>query len=186
MNRFCFVNIFLFVNSVLVISAFAQAPASPKIAFIDPAAFSNEKTGITKYVNAYKQLDNEFAAQIKAQKDGNAKLEAIAKELGDMLKLPANQYDDAAYQKKRADHGQLEIDQISKGKALETAIDKRRKALFDPINQDVWKAIDDYAKKNGYGVILDFGKLAEAGAVLYFAPAADATADFIAFYNARP
>ena len=59
-------------------------------------------------------------------------------------------------------------------------------SLIGPISQDVGKAVEEYAKKNGYHVILDIGKFIDANSVLYFADAADITKDFITFYNARP
>src|SRR5438477_12591296 len=85
------------------ISAFAQAAATQKIGFINSDSFYDEQGGITKLVNATKQLDTEFAAQIKALQDGGARLQAIAKELDTMQKLPAAQLDQTAYSAKNAE-----------------------------------------------------------------------------------
>jgi Skp family chaperone for outer membrane proteins len=185
MNRFRFLTAFLFINAFLVVSAMAQA-AAPKIAFIDTDAFYDEKVGITKLVNANKQLNTEFAARIKELEDGNTKLQGIAAELQTMQKLPQSQFNQVAFNTKQDEGERLQRELNYKKTDVETAITSRRTALITPISQDISKAMDEYAKKNGYGVILDIGKFADAGAVLFFAEAADATKDFINFYNARP
>jgi Skp family chaperone for outer membrane proteins len=187
MNRSRIFIAFLFINACLTISALAQVPAAPpKVAFIDSGAFYDDKVGITKLINASKQLDTEFAARVKELQDGGTKLQTIAKDLETMQKLPQPQFNQAAYTSKQEEGERLQRELNYKKTDLETAIKKRREALLNPISSDIGKAIDEYAKKNGYGIILDIGKFAEAGAVLYFAETADATKDFIVFYNARP
>src|SRR5262249_11035222 len=56
----------------------------------------------------------------------------------------------------------------------------------DPINQDIVKALNDYAKQKGYALILDGAKLEQAGILLGFDEKYDVTKDFITFYNSRP
>lgn len=187
MNYFRFIALFLFIHSIPALSALAQIPVSPpKIAFIDTGAFYDEKVGITKLVNANKQIDTEFAARIKELQDGGTKLQSIVKELDTMQKLPSAQFSQAAYVAKRDEAERLERDLNYKKTDLEAAINKRRNVLISPISQDIGKAIEEYAKKNGYGVVLDISKLGEVNTVLYFAETADTTKDFITFYNARP
>ena len=53
----------------------------------------------------------------------------------------------------------------------------------EPISKEIGKAIDEFAKKNGYSVIMDTSKLADA--MLFYAEAADSTKDFVTFFNAR-
>lgn len=186
MNYFRFIALLLFMYSIPAFSALAQVPVSPpKIAFIDTTAFYDEKAGITKLVNANKQIDTEFAARIKELQDGGTKLQSIVKELDTMQNLPSAQFNQAAYVAKKDEAERLERDLNYKKTDLEAAINKRRNVLISPISQDIGKAIEEYAKKNGYGVVLDISKLGEVNAVLYFAEIADTTKDFIAFYNKR-
>ena len=55
----------------------------------------------------------------------------------------------------------------------------------DPINQDIVKALNEYAKQKGYALILDGAKLEQAGILLGFDDKFDVTKDFIVFYNGR-
>ena len=45
---------------------------------------------------------------------------------------------------------------------LKARLDKRRQVVVGPIYQDVMKALQEFAVKNGYAVILDGAKLEEA------------------------
>ena len=51
---------------------------------------------------------------------------------------------------------------------------------------DIGKALDEFAKKNGYSLILDGAKLDGAGLILAFDEKSEVTKEFITFYNARP
>jgi Skp family chaperone for outer membrane proteins len=176
---------FLFISAASI-SNLAQTTSSPKVGYIDSGAFYDTKDGITKLVNANKQLDTEFAVRIKELQDGNTRLQSIAKELDNMQKLPQTQFRQAEYAAKQDEGERLQRELNYKKTDLETAINKRKEQLIGPISKDIGIGIDDFAKKNGYGVIFDIGKFADAGAVLYFADAADSTKEFITFYNARP
>jgi len=57
--------------------------------------------------------------------------------------------------------------------------------LVDPINQDIVKALNEYARSKGYAVILDGAKLEQSGVLLGFDDKYDVTKDFIVFYNGR-
>jgi Skp family chaperone for outer membrane proteins len=174
-----------FLVIFLVISAAAQT-APVKMAFMNTDAFYDEKLGITKIVNATKQINTEFAVQIKALEDGGLRLQNIAKEMDTMRKLPQAQFNQVAYNSKQDEGEKLQRELSYKKTELETALNKRRTALIAPITQDVGKAMDEFAKKNGYTVIFDVSKLGDAGALLFLAESADVTKEFVAFYNARP
>ena len=52
-----------------------------------------------------------------------------------------------------------------------------------PISADIGKAVQEFAKKNGYWMIMDATKL---DGILSIDDNADVTKPFITFYNARP
>jgi Skp family chaperone for outer membrane proteins len=171
----------------LAVSAIAQTQTvSLKIVFMNTNAFYDEKQGITKLVNANKQLNNEFAARIKDLDDGSRRLDGIAKEMETMQKLPPAQFNRAAYTTKQDEGERLQRELQYKKTELETAISKRRVALVGPISREIGDAVTEFSKKNSYGVVFDVAKLDNSGALLFLADAADVTKDFIAFYNARP
>lgn len=159
------------------------APAVPKIAFINSDAFYDEKIGITKLVSALKTLEREFGPKNQELTGLNNRLGAIATELQNMQNLPTAQFNQAAYSTKREEGERLQRELEYKKKDAESAVAKRRNELVSPISQEIGKAIDEYAKKNGYTVILDPSKLTEA--MLFYSEAADSTKEFITFFNAK-
>jgi Skp family chaperone for outer membrane proteins len=187
MNKTYSIIVSIFFIALLAASSLAQTAAAPiKIVLINTDAFYDEKTGIAKLVGASKQLDTEFSARVKELQDGNTRLQGIATELQNMQKLPQAQFNQAAYTTKQDEGERLQRELNYKKNELETAVGKRRTALIGPISQDIGKAIEDFAKQKGYGAIFDVAKMADSGALLFLADAADVTKDFITFYNARP
>lgn len=174
----------VFITAVFAVSSFAQAQL--KIVLINTDAFYDEKAGITKLVNAEKQLNTEFEAKIKELQDGNTKLQGIATELQNMQKLPQAQFNQVAFNTKQDEGERLQRELNYKKSELETAINKRRATLISPLNQEIAKAIDDFSKQQNYSIVLDIAKLAEAGALLYLADSVEVTKEFITYYNSRP
>ena len=165
------------------VSSAQYAPA--RIALINTDAFYDQKVGITKLVNANKQLDTEFAAQIKELQDGGTKLQAIATELQNMQKLPPAVLNQSSYNAKQEEGEILERQLQRKKTDLEDAISKRRKLVVAPVSADIGKAITEFGNKHGFGAIFDVNKLGESGVLLFLAESGDVTKDFIVFYNAR-
>ncbi len=177
-NRLVSVAIFV---TTLSFAAFSQVPP-PKSVLISTAAFYDEKAGITKLVSAEKQLNTQFAKEIKDLRDGNTKLAVIAAELEKSPVTAANQ---AALQAKK-EEGEALQRRLSFDKTnLEAKINKERETLITPISFDIGKAISEFGKKNNYGAIFDASKLAETGILLFVGDSTDITKDFIAYYNAR-
>jgi Skp family chaperone for outer membrane proteins len=168
----------------ILVASFAIAAAAqvaPRSVLINTAAFYDEKAGITKLTAAAKQLDSEFAKDVKDLQDGSAKLAIIAEELNKPL-TDANR--SAMIAKK--EEGETLQRKLEYDKArIERELSKRREVLLGPITFDIGKAIAEFGKKNNYGSIFDASKLAETGVLLFVGDATDITKDFIAFYNAR-
>lgn len=179
-------SIFATLVLSLVFASIASAQAQPKYGFVNTLNFSEEKGGITKLVNANKQIDTEFAPRLKELQDGNTKLQTIARELENMQKLPQAQFNQTAYTNKQDEGERLQRELKYKEDDLKRDVPKRRDVLVGPISSDIGKALDEYAAKNGFTAIFDIAKLAENGMLLTLAANADITKDFIAFYNARP
>lgn len=183
MTKFRFAALAFFIAAVFSAAAFAQTAPAAKIGFINSEAFYDEKAGVTKLVNALKQLEREFAAKNQELNTLNGRLGAIATELQNMQKLPAAQFNQVAFNTKREEGESIKREFDYKKTVAENDVAKRRSALISPISQEIGKAIDEYAKKNGFTVILDPSKLSEA--MLHYAEGADSTKDFITFFNAK-
>ncbi len=176
---------FVFVL-VLAVSAFAQVPAAPgKIGWIDTGEFSDEKTGIVKYVNAYKAL----AGEVKPRETELIGIQTKIQNIANDLQKPAPQgvpINQQALVAKREEGERLTRELEFKKKEYDAFLQKRGGEILGPVNSDIGKAIADFGKQKGYVAIFDIEKLAQAGAILHLEPSANITKEFIAFYNARP
>jgi Skp family chaperone for outer membrane proteins len=175
--------------SMTTASAYAQAPAQPgssKIGWIDSGMFEDDKNGIKKYVNATNALEQEFRPRVKELEDIQTKINGIKDELSKMGSNPAIPVKPETVAAKQEEGQRLQREGEFKQKELQAAAAKRRDIVLGPIQADIGKAINEYAKQKGYSVILDWAKLAQAGVLFAFDQGSDITKDFITYYNARP
>lgn len=177
--------------AIFAVSASAQtAPAgNPRIAVIDTTAFG-AKDGITRYVNALSALENEFKPMQNELQTMVTRYQNLGKEIEALQKQATGgtvPIDQSAAQKKVDEAKSLELQMKRKEEDANRQLERRRGEVLGPISQDIQKAIQEFAAKNGYDIILDGARLDEAGLVLAFNPAkAEITKEFITFYNARP
>jgi outer membrane protein len=178
------------IVALLAFSASAQTTAPPvaapqavpiKIAVIDTQAFGDPKTGIKRLLNAFGQLDTEFKPRRDELTTLQTRYQTLAKEVQDLQKSPSpNQ--------------QLLSDKIDQGQTLENeikrkqedaqkAFERRNRQLTDPINTDIAKAIEVYARQKGYDIVIDAAKF--AGTMILINKGIDITDAFIADYNGR-
>lgn len=186
----------LMFAALCAVSASAQTtPAAPaataagKIVVIDTGAFGDPKAGITKYVGAYSTLDTEFKPLQTELTGMQTKIQGLEKEitsLRDQASKPNSPVSAASVQAKVDEYERLAVDFKRKQEDGKSRFEKRQQALMAPIMQDIYKAYNEFTKKNGYLMVLDVGKLAEAGIILGLDDTADMTKAFITFYNARP
>jgi Skp family chaperone for outer membrane proteins len=181
--------------AVFAASAFAQAQDAGKIGLVNTLAFEDSKGGITKLVTASSSIEAEFkqpAAELETMYGRiqilQKEIQAINTQLGDP-KTPAaiDKTKLQASAQTKADEGEkLARDFKFKQEDLKARLDRRRQAVVGPVYQDVMKALQEFAVKNGYAVILDGARLEEAQILMAFNNKYDVTKEFIAFYNARP
>jgi Skp family chaperone for outer membrane proteins len=182
----------LIFTTVFAMSAFAQAPAAApgKIGLVNVNAFGDDKAGITKFRNALNSLEPEFKKindDLKAMQTRYTTLaEAIRKAQAPpppnvpVSNPPAN----LAAQVEEAQNLEVQIKRMQEdGKAK---YERRYQQVVGPVFGDIVKALNEYAKKNGYAVILDGARLEQSELLLGFDDKYDVTKDFIVFYNARP
>lgn len=184
----------MFLTALFALSAIAQTgaanPNAGKIAVVVTYAFGDEKNGITKYVNAEKALTAEFTPIDNEIKAMNTKLEALANEIENLKKLAASNpkaVDPNTAQAKVDEAEKLQRDLKFKADNAKISFEKRQQALMGPIMQDIGKALQEFTKQKGYVMLLDAGKLEEAGILVGLGDEKiDVTKEFIAYYNARP
>ena len=188
MKKFTLIVISLAAVLLLAADSFAQGasapPAQGKIGLISISAFGEEKAGITKFKNgiavvgkAVETLNNELAAL-------GSRYQTATTDLQNMQKNPATKPDVIRAKQDEVQNLQTTIKRKQEdGKAF---YNKIYSDTMSPIMNDIFKALNEYAKQKGYAVILDGAKLEQSDILLGFDDRYDVTKDFIAFYNARP
>lgn len=180
--------------AIFAVSAFAQTgaaqPSNFKIVVINILAFDDEKAGITKYVNAMNTLDGEFKPVQTELQTMQTKLQNLANEIDKLRNAnPAvPQANSAATLQAKIDEAQnLDRDLKRKQEDAKAKFEKRQQQVLGPVMSDIYKAMQDFATKNGYAMILDAAQLDSQRLILAFDPAkADVTKEFISYYNTRP
>ncbi|CAN5585444.1 hypothetical protein BH20ACI4_BH20ACI4_02100 [soil metagenome] len=179
----------LLFTFVLSVAAFAQTTApTGKFGLID-TRFFDSKEGITKYVNAMTALDNEFKPDFTNMQTMGNKIKTLQTEITNLEKQITEgkvPVDEKSANAKVEEYDKLTREYKFKEEDLKVRFQRREQVVMNPIKQDIGKALNEFAKKNGYSLILDGAKLDGAGLILAFDDKSDITKEFITFYNARP
>ena len=161
------------------VTANAQAVTPAKVAVVTSDAFYDAKAGLTRFIVVQKTLDTEFKTRRDELAKLQAQIEVIEKEIRDTAKIASA----AAIAEKSDKYDSLKRDYRYKAEDAKKAFDKRSNDLMKPISDDVGKAMGDFAKRNGIDILIDVSKIE---GVYVFNNAVDATAAFIAYFNAMP
>ena len=192
MKTFRLIAAGLIFAAAFAVSAFAQAqtPVAPKIGFIDTGAFGDEKAGITKYNNAVTALGNEIKpmyVELKTMVDNYQKLGDEIKKMQDQKAAnPNSPISDSAVQDKIEQYQALEVTIKRKKEDADAKAEKRKQEKLGPLQQEIGKAIQEFATQKGYSVIFDFDKLASAGVIIAWDNKADLTEEFVKYFNSKP
>jgi Skp family chaperone for outer membrane proteins len=169
---------------LITIACAVLAHAQSKVAFIDSNAFLDEKGGITKFVGAFRILNEGFKPDQVEIDTLNTKLEALKKELADLEKLQVA--DRSAIVAKYEQGEKLQRDIKFKSEDAKARYERRQQTQLGPIQQAIMKGLQDYAKEKGYTLIFDIAKDQNGLLIAIGDQSADVTKDFIAYYNAKP
>lgn len=160
--------------------ATVPVPAT-KIAFVDTTEFGDEKTGIKRYLNAVKSVQDEFHTRTADLLSLQNRMKAIADEI---TKLSGNAVVDPKTIQTKQDEGEgVQREFKYKKEQLDADFEKRYNEVVRPISADIGKALDQYLIQHGLTMIFDASKLVSA--ILSMNPAMDITKDFITEYNSK-
>jgi Skp family chaperone for outer membrane proteins len=183
---------FAFVLAVAVMPVLGQTrPAVPaqtpapstaaipesKIALIYSDAFLDAKTGIGRFNTLITTLNREFQPR---QTELQGMQTRIAQLTEDIQKTAAVA-DPKTIQTKQDQLDQLKKDFQRKGEDAQGAYDRRRKEIFTPLQDDIGKALEAYAKSHNINVIIDGSQVP----LVYAADALDITRAFINDFNSK-
>ena len=193
MNRITFAAVLALVAFVCVPPAFAQTPATQprpqapatanvpvsKMAVIYSAEFQDPKNGIVRFASTLNKLNSEFQ---KVQDDLNQttqRLKGLQEEINKLQQGGATA--PAQIQAKIDTLDQQKREYTRRGEDAKAQYQKRYQELFTPLQDDVSKALDAYAKEHGITLILDGSQIP----ILYVADSLDITKTFIGYYNTK-
>jgi Skp family chaperone for outer membrane proteins len=152
-----------------------------KVALIFSAAFQDPKQGIAKFTVLLNKLNSEFQ---KTQDDLNQTAQKINQLQEEITKLQGGgtAVPPAQIQAKIDQLDQMKKDYQRRGEDAQGAYQKRRQEIFAPLQDDVAKALDVYAKVRGITLLID-GSQVEG--ILFAADSIDITKAFISDYNLK-
>lgn len=174
-------------------SAQAQRPANPpatqpqapatvavpesKMAVIYSDAFLDGKTGIAKFTTLSNTLKREFQPRETELQNLQTRITTLTKEINDTQAVA----DPNTIRQKRDQLEQANIEYKRKGEDAQAAFEKRRQEIFLPLQQDIAKALEAFAKSRGITVIVDGSSVPFA----YAADSIDITRAFINDFNSK-
>ncbi len=163
-------------------AAGGTAAGTTKVVVIDSAAFTDDKEGITRVINAAKILDTQFEPRRTELKGMQDRLNALR---ADIQKKQTLQ-DPKVTQQQVEQADQLEVQLKRKLEDAQAEYQKRRAEVLGPLQDDVFTALQAFAQARGIGMIIDVNALRDpnlANPILYVANNIDVTREFVAEYN---
>jgi Skp family chaperone for outer membrane proteins len=161
-----------------------QAPAQTtvavpesKIALIYSDAFLDPKTGIARFSTLNATLSREFQPRQTELQALQVKIQTLTED----IQKTAAVADPKTLQTKQDQLEQMKKDSQRKMEDAQTALDRRRKEIMEPLQNDIGKALEVYAKAHNINVIIDGSTVP----LVYAADALDITRAFINDYNSK-
>jgi len=179
------------IAASLVISAGAQTAARPqpaaptqggaasastgRIAIIDSSAFSDEKAGIARVVNAMKTVDAQFQP-VRTEVQG---MQTRYQALVDDINKTSAVADPKTIATKTDQADTLKRDMERRMQDAQISIKKRMDEVLGPLQEDVFNSLQAFAQQRGISIIIDASRVP----LIYAADSVDITKDFITEYN---
>jgi Skp family chaperone for outer membrane proteins len=154
----------------------ANVPES-KIALIYSDAFLDAKTGINRFTTLITNLNREFQPRQTELQTLQGKIQALT----DDITKTAAVADPKTIALKQEQLDQLKKDFQRKGEDAQAAYNKKRTEIFSPLQEDIGKALEAYAKAHNINVIIDGSQVP----LVYAADALDITRAFINEFNSK-
>ena len=196
MNRTTLTTAFALVACVSVAQVFAQGSATqprPQAPTVQPAAnvpvskiaviysqeFQDSKTGIARFTVTMNKLNGEFQKIQDELSQTTQRLKQLQEEINKLQQTGGAT--PAQIQAKIDTLDQQKREYQRKGEDAKAQYQTRYQALFLPLQDDVSKALDAYAKARSITMVIDGSQTP----ILYAANSSDITRAFISEYNIR-
>lgn len=157
----------------------ANVPES-KIALIYSDAFLDAKTGIGRFTTLINNLNREFQPRQTKLQVLQERIKTLTDEVN-KIQGASSVVEPKTIQAKMDQLEQLKKEFTREGEDAQAAYNKRRTELFTPLQDDIGKALEAYAKTHNINVIIDGSQVP----LVYAADALDITRAFIADFNSK-
>ena len=157
----------------------ATVPES-KIALIYSDAFLDAKTGIARFNALVTTLNREFQPRQTELQQMSQRIQTLTDEVN-KLQGGSGVVDPKSIQAKIDTLEQLKKDYQRKGEDAQVAYNKRKQDIFSPLQDDIGKALETYAKQHNINVIIDGSQVP----LVYAADTLDITRAFINEFNSK-
>lgn len=164
-------------------SAPAQQPANlpeSKIALIYSDAFLDQKTGIGRFNSLITTLNREFQPRQTELQGLQTRIQTLTNEVSQSQQA-SSVVDPKSIQTKIDQLEQMKKEFQRKGEDAQAAYNRRRQEMFQPLQEDIGKALEAYAKAHNINVIIDGSQVP----LVYAADALDITRAFINEFNSK-
>jgi Skp family chaperone for outer membrane proteins len=151
-----------------------------KIALIYSDSFLDSKTGIGRFNTLITTLNREFQPRQTELQGMQQRIQTLTNEVS-QAQAAATVVDPKSIQAKIDQLETLKKDFQRKGEDAQAAYNRRRQEIFTPLQEDIGKALEAYAKANNIHVIIDGSQVP----LVYAADALDITRAFINEFNSK-
>src|ERR1044072_2144889 len=136
-------------------AATVQLPMS-KMAILYTDLFLDQKTGIAKFNSVVTKLNSEFQKTKDELTQLQTRAQTLEAEITKLREAPeGTPIDQRSLQAKIDQLDQLKKDIQRKGEDAQGAYNRRRQELFLPLQEEIGKALEAFAKARGINVIID-------------------------------
>ena len=162
-------------------AAAVQLPMS-KMAVIYTDLFLDQKTGIAKFNSLVTKLNSEFQKPKDELTQLQTRATTLETEITKLREAPeGTPIDQRSLQAKIDQLDQLKKDIQRKAEDAQGSYTRRRQELFLPLQEEIGKALEAFAKARGINVIIDGTQVP----LLYAADSIDITRAFITDFNSK-
>jgi Skp family chaperone for outer membrane proteins len=151
-----------------------------KIALIYSDAFLDPKTGIARFNTLVNTLNREFQPRQTELQQMQQRITTLTNEVN-QAQAASSVVDPKSIQTKIDQLEQLKKDYQRKGEDAQAAYNKRRQDMFAPLQDDIGKALEAYARSHNINVIIDGSQVP----LVYAADSIDITRVFINEFNSK-
>jgi outer membrane protein len=153
-----------------------------KMAVINSDAFLDSKAGIAKFSSAVTKLNGEFQKLKDELTQMQGRATTLESEITKLREAPeGTPIDQRALQAKIDQLEQLKKDIQRKSEDAQAAYNRRRGEIFTPLQDEIGKALEAFAKARGINVIIDAAQVP----LLFADEKIDITRAFIADFNSK-